>query len=100
VNASPGIVASDTGSVSSSTMLCESPVIHFRPSPVPVDFTNRRTPMLVIRSTRTPYLSGSSCVDRNGSRYLVSLTRPRIDLACPPALAGESDPRRHKDGAL
>lgn len=87
----------------------------FEPSPVPVDFTDWTTPMLIIGSTRdsltpygwtvdmartfrnsrvvsyvgsthTAYLSGSPCVDRYGTEYLVSLRRPAVDVACPSTL--------------
>lgn len=93
---------------------CEG--ITVAPDPVPVDFVNWRTPMLIVGSTRdaltpyawtvnmartfrnsrvvtfvggqhTPFLAaGSRCVDRYGIRYLVKLRRPKVDVACPSVL--------------
>lgn len=85
------------------------------PSPVPVDFINRDTPMLImgsthdsltpyewatkmarmflnsrvityIGSTHTPFLAGSSCVDKYGIDYLINLERPDEDVTCPNTL--------------
>jgi pimeloyl-ACP methyl ester carboxylesterase len=85
--------------------------------PVPVNFTNAQTPMLIIGSTHdgltpyswatelsrnflnsrvitydgtqhTPYLAaGSACVDTYGTDYLVRLQRPSSDMNCPYAAA-------------
>lgn len=84
----------------------------FTPDPVPVDFTNWTTPMLIMGSTRdsltpygwtsdlartfrnsrvityvgsthTPYMAGSACMDRYGNQYLIRLKRPALDAACP-----------------
>jgi pimeloyl-ACP methyl ester carboxylesterase len=93
---------------------CEG--VDVTPNPVPVGFTNWRTPMLIMGSTRdaltpygwtsdmarifrnsrvvtlvggthTPYLgAGSKCVDKWGTRYLVDLKRPKVDVACPAVL--------------
>lgn len=90
---------------------CEG--INVRPDPVPVNFTNTQTPMLIIGSTHdaltpyswvtelsnnflnsrvvtydgtqhTPFLStGSTCVDKLGVDYLVRLNRPDNDVSCP-----------------
>jgi pimeloyl-ACP methyl ester carboxylesterase len=86
------------------------------PDPVPADFTNWHTPMVIMGSTRdaltpygwaaamartfrnsrvvtyvgathTPFLAGSACIDRIGTRYLLTTDRPRIDVACPNTLA-------------
>lgn len=89
----------------------------FAPDPVPVDFTDWTTPILIMGSTRdaltpygwtadmartfrnsrvvtrvggqhTPFLSGSSCVDAYGIAYLVGLKRPKVDVTCPSAVVG------------
>ena len=87
--------------------------IHVQPDPVPVNFTNSQTPMLIMGSTHdaltqyswaaelshnflnsrvvtydgtqhTPFLStGSTCVDTLGIDYLVRLNRPATDVSCP-----------------
>lgn len=91
-------------------MYCEG--VDVTPDPVPVGFTNWKAPMLIIGSTRdaltpyawtsdmarvfrnsrvvtlvggthTSYLStGSKCIDRYGTDYLVSRKRPAVDVAC------------------
>ena len=90
---------------------CEG--IDLQPDPVPVNFTNSQTPMLIMGSTHdalaryswvtglsrnflnsrvvtydgtqhTPFLSvGSTCVDALGVDYLVRLNRPSTDVNCP-----------------
>jgi pimeloyl-ACP methyl ester carboxylesterase len=90
---------------------CEG--VNVPPDPVPVNFTNSQTPMLIMGSTHdaltqyswatelshnflnsrvvtydgtqhTPFLStGSTCVDTLGIDYLVRLTRPDTDVSCP-----------------
>ena len=90
---------------------CEG--INVQPDPVPVNFTNSQTPMLIMGSTHdaltpyswatelahsflnsrvvtydgtqhTPFLStGSTCVDTLGIDYLVRLNRPKTDVNCP-----------------
>lgn len=82
-------------------------------SPVPVDFVDDNTPVMVIGSTRdglthfgwavdvarnfrnsrlvtyvgaqhTPYLGASStCIDRYGADFLVKLEMPSVDVSCP-----------------
>lgn len=89
--------------------------IAISPDPVPTNFVNTTSPMLVIGSTRdgltqyawagelarnfrnsrvityvgtqhTPYLgAGSACVDAYGTDYLVNLRRPVVDMSCPNA---------------
>jgi len=89
------------------------------PDPVPVDFINRDTPMLIMGSTHdsltpyewttkmasmflnsrvityigwthTPFLAGSSCVDQYGINYLIHLERPDEDVTCPNTIPPES----------
>lgn len=90
---------------------CEG--IKTAPDPVPTDFVNTTTPMLIIASTRdgltqygwatemarnfrnsrvityvgtqhTPYVAArSACVDAYATDYLISLRRPVTDVACP-----------------
>ena len=89
--------------------------VRTHPDPVPVDFTNWHTPMLIIGSTRdsltsyqwvsdmartfrnsrvvtyagsthTPVLAGSSCVDQYAFDYLLDLKRPEMDMSCPNTL--------------
>ncbi len=99
---------------SQGLVYCEG--VDVTPDPVPVDFTNWRTPMLIMGSTRdaltpyawtadmarvfrnsrvvtlvggthTPYLgAGSRCMDRIGTRYLLTGQRPTVDVACPTVL--------------
>lgn len=87
--------------------------VDITPDPVPVDFTNTSTPMLVMGTTRdaltqyswatdvarnfrnsrvvtyvgtvhTPFLGAESvCVDSAGVGYLVRLERPATDISCP-----------------
>jgi pimeloyl-ACP methyl ester carboxylesterase len=96
---------------SQALFFCEG--INVPPDPVPVNFINTRTPLLIIGSTHdgltpfkwatelaqnflnsrvitydgtqhTPYLAaGSSCVDAYGTDYLVRLQRPTSDMSCP-----------------
>ncbi len=84
--------------------------------PVPSHYVNRQTPMLIVGSTRdaltsfqwatdvartfrnsrvmayvgtvhTPvFTSGSSCLDRAATKYLITRKRPRHDKACPTTL--------------
>ena len=92
---------------------CEG--MNVEPDPVPADFRNDRTPMLVMGSTRdglteyqwannlartfansrvityvgtthSPYPGTSACVDAYGTAYLVSLRRPALDATCPTAV--------------
>lgn len=87
----------------------------FTVDPVPVNFVNRNTPLLIMGSTydsltsyqwaldvtemfrnsrlvtyegatHTPFLAGSECVDRYGIDYLVRLIRPAKDVTCPNTL--------------
>ena len=90
---------------------CEG--INVQPDPVPVNFTNSQTPLLIMGSTHdaltqyswvnelarnfnnsrvvtydgtvhTPFLgAGSTCVDTLGIDYLVRLNRPDTDVSCP-----------------
>lgn len=99
--------------VSQGLFYCEG--IEVTPDPVPVNFRNTQTPMLVIGSTHdaltqyawagelarnfsnsrvityvgtqhTPYVgAGSACVDAYGTDYLVRLQRPAADQSCPNA---------------
>lgn len=85
------------------------------PDPIPTNFTNTKTPVLIIGSTKdaltkyswavelrqnfkdsklityigtqhTPYLAaGSACVDAYGTDFLVNLNRPEKDATCPNA---------------
>ncbi len=85
------------------------------PDPIPTKFTNTKTPVLIMGSTKdaltkyswavelrhnfqnsrlvtyigtqhTPYLAaGSSCVDAYGTDFLVNLNRPEVDATCPNA---------------
>ena len=96
---------------SQGVFFCEG--VDVTPDPVPVDFTNTVTPVLVMGTTRdaltqygwatdvartfrnsrvvtyvgtvhTPFLgAGSACVDAPGIDYLVTLKRPTVDVACP-----------------
>lgn len=85
------------------------------PDPVPVNFTNWTTPMLIVGSTRdaltpyawavdmartfrssrlvtyvssshTPYRAGSRCVDRYATHYLLTAELPAVDVTCPSTL--------------
>lgn len=93
------------------------------PDATPADFTNTRTPMLVMGSTRdglteyqwatnlartfsnsrlvtyvgtthSPYPGTSPCVDAYGTDYLVSLRRPVLDAACRTAVLPAGKARR------
>ena len=96
---------------SQALFYCEG--VNVPPDPVPVNFTNTQTPMLIIGSTHdaltpyswatelagnflnsrviaydgtqhTPYLgAGSACVDAYGTDYLVRLQRPTSNMSCP-----------------
>jgi pimeloyl-ACP methyl ester carboxylesterase len=96
---------------SQGLFFCEG--VDVTPDPVPVDFTNTVTPMLIMGSTRdaltqyewatdlarnfrnsrvvsyvgtvhTPFLgAGSPCVDALGVDYLINLNRPATDVSCP-----------------
>ncbi len=96
---------------SQALFFCEG--VNVQPDPVPVNFTNTQTPLLIIGSTHdgltpynwatelagnflnscviaydgtqhTPYLAaGSACVDAYGTDYLVRLQRPTSDMSCP-----------------
>lgn len=96
---------------SQALFFCEG--VNVQPDPVPVNFTNSQTPMLIMGSTHdaltqyswatelshnflnsrvvtydgtqhTPFLStGSTCVDTLGVDYLVRLNRPNTDVSCP-----------------
>lgn len=93
---------------------CEG--VDVKPDPVPVDYLNTTTPMLVVASTRdaltqygwandvarnfrnsrlvtyvgtahTPYLTArSACVDGYATDYLLTLRRPSSDAICPNAI--------------
>lgn len=92
---------------------CEG--IAAEPDPVPVDFVDWDTPMLIMGSTRdslttyswvsdmartfrnsrvityvgathTPFLAKSRCMDEYGIDYLVHLRRPAVDASCPNTL--------------
>lgn len=92
---------------------CEG--INVTPDPIPTNFSNTQTPVVIVGSTRdaltqyswavelrqnfknsrlityigtqhTPYLgAGSACVDAYGTDYLVNLNMPDKDVACPNA---------------
>ena len=93
------------------------------PDPVPTDFVNDRTPMLVMGSTRdgltlyqwatnlartftnsrvityvgtthSPYPGTSPCIDAHGTAYLVNLRRPAMDATCPTAVVPGSGTTR------
>ncbi len=96
---------------SQSLFFCDG--VTAKPDPVPVDFTNTTTQMLVMGSTRdaltlyqwatdmartfpnsrvvsyvgtvhTPFLTaGSKCLDSLGTTYLVNGTLPATDVSCP-----------------
>ena len=94
-----------------------------QPDATPADFTNARTPMLVMGSTRdglteyqwatnlartfansrvvtyvgtthSPYPGTSPCVDRYGTTYLITLRRPALDATCPTAVVTAGSARR------
>lgn len=96
---------------SQGLFFCEG--VNVPPDPVPVNFTNTQTPMLIMGSTHdgltqyswatelartflnsrvvtydgtqhTPFLAaGSTCMDTLGVDYLVRLNRPSTDVNCP-----------------
>lgn len=99
---------------SQALFFCEG--VNVQPDPVPVNFTNTQTPMLIIGSTHdgltpyswgtelagnflnsrviaydgtqhTPYLAaGSACVDAYGTDYLLNQRLPSTDVTCPSAI--------------
>jgi pimeloyl-ACP methyl ester carboxylesterase len=61
-------------------------------------FRNSRV-ITYVGSTHTPFLAGSTCIDRYGIDYLIGLRRPRVDAACPNTLMDPGRPPHRRVAA-